>query len=105
MKRVVVRYEVKPERVEEHKALLRGVFEALAEAKPPGLGYEALQLADGRSFVHVATIAVEDNPLVRLPAFKAFTADIAARCEEPPVSSEATLVGSYRADGEAVAAG
>jgi hypothetical protein len=99
VRRVVVRYSVKAERVEEHRALIRGVFEALGEASPAGLDYEVLELADGRSFVHVATISGDDNPLTRLPAFKAFTADIAARCDEQPVSREATLVGGYRAAG------
>jgi hypothetical protein len=105
VKRVVVRYKVKAERVEEHRGLIGGVFAALAEAKPAGLDYQVLELADGQSFLHVATIAVLDNPLTRLPAFKAFTAEIAARCEEQPVSSEASLVGGYRAESDAIAAG
>ncbi|MEO7327864.1 MAG: hypothetical protein ABI193_04760 [Minicystis sp.] len=107
MRRVVVRYKVKAERVEEHKALIREVFAALAEAKPAGLDYQALELADGRSFVHLATVStvsVEDNPLPRLPAFKAFLVGIADRCEEQPVSSEALEVGGYRAESSALPA-
>lgn len=95
MRRVVVRYEVKPERVEEHEALIRGVFAELAEVTPAGLSYEVVKLADGVSFIHLALIAVAENPLTRLDAFKRFTADIGSRCQAPPVSSEATLVGTY----------
>ncbi len=95
MRRVVVRYEVKPERVAEHEALIQGVFAELAEVKPAGLSYDVVKLADGVSFIHLASIAGADNPLTRLDAFKRFTADIGSRCQTAPVSSEATLVGTY----------
>jgi hypothetical protein len=95
MRHVVVRYKLKSERVAEHEALLEAVFAELAERAPPGLDYQALKLGDGRSFVHVASIAGAENPLTSLPAFKAFTADVASRCEEPPVSSEGTRMGAY----------
>ncbi|HEX8942082.1 MAG TPA: hypothetical protein VF785_03025 [Gemmatimonadaceae bacterium] len=35
-----------------------------------------------------------------LSAFKAFTADIKERCEEPPVTAKLTEVGSYEFFGE-----
>ena len=38
------------------------------------------------------------NPLPGIEAFRAFKEGIAERCEEPPVSSEMTAVGSYRFD-------
>jgi hypothetical protein len=31
-----------------------------------------------------------------VPAFQAFMADLADRCDVPPVATEATLVGGYR---------
>ena len=34
--------------------------------------------------------------LNEVSAFKAFAAEIESRCEEPPVATELTLVGSYR---------
>ncbi len=97
MKRVVVRYKVKPERVEEHEALVRAVFAELAKAQPAGLAYQALKLEDGVSFVHVAAVSTTDgrNPLTELAAFKAFTANIADRCEEKSVSSTATAIGAF----------
>jgi hypothetical protein len=96
-RRVVVRYKLKADRVAEHEALLRKVFEQLTERAPAGLVYEAMKLSDGVSFVHVATLTTDDNPLLRLEAFKAFTADVGARCEDPPVSSPATIMGAYAA--------
>jgi hypothetical protein len=33
--------------------------------------------------------------LGEVAAFKAFVADIESRCEEPPVATDLTLVGSY----------
>ena len=100
MKRVVVRYEVKADRVEEHEALIRDVFAELATARPAGLAYQALKLEDGVSFVHVAVVSTANgqNPLTALASFKAFTANIADRCDDKPNSSSATAVGAYRAD-------
>lgn len=97
MRRVIVRYKVKPERLEEHEALVRNVFAELAAAKPEGLAYQALKLEDGLSFVHVAAVSTADgkNPLTELAAFKAFTANIADRIEEKPASSTAVAVGAY----------
>jgi hypothetical protein len=98
MKRVVVRYKVKADRLAEHEELIRAVFAELATARPAGLTYQALKLADGVSFLHVATIPDGQNPLSALASFKAFTAKIADRCEEQPVSSPAVAIGAYRAD-------
>ena len=95
-RRVVVRYKVRPERVEEHEALIRRVFAELAENPPAGLSYQALKLEDGVSFVHVSALTTADgkNPLTELASFKAFTANIADRCDEKPASSVATAIGA-----------
>lgn len=88
-RRVVVRYKVKPERVEEHEALIRRVFAELEERRPAGLAYQALKLEDGVSFVHIAAVSTADgqNPLTELASFKAFSANIAERCDEKPVAA------------------
>lgn len=96
MKHVVVRYKLKADRVAEHEALLQGVFEELTERAPEGLAYNVFKLGDGLTFHHVAMIAA-GNPLASLDAFKRFVAEIGSRCDEPPVSSEGTLMGSYAA--------
>lgn len=95
MRHVVVRYKLKADRVTEHEGLLARVFAQLQDEKPEGLRYEAWKLADGVSFVHLARVSVPGNPLVALSAFKAFTADVADRCVDPPVSSDGTVAHSY----------
>jgi hypothetical protein len=97
MKSFVVPYRVKPDRADENQRLIEAVFSDLRATAPEGLRYASFRLADGVSFVHVATIDTADgsNPLSASPAFAAFTANIAERCDEPPAPQEATVVGSY----------
>src|SRR5690348_7371392 len=95
MKRVLVRYRVKRERVAEHEALIRAVFVELAEKRPPGFHYGAFKQPDGVTFVHVASMSGPDNPLDAIDAFQAFTAKVRERAEEPPAPVELTEVGIY----------
>ena len=97
MGKVVVRYKVKPERVEENERLIGHVYEELAESAPEGLRYATFRLDDGVSFVHIASIDTADgsNPLRGIAAFAEFGRDIAERCDEPPVAQDSQLVGSY----------
>jgi hypothetical protein len=94
-RKVIVRYRVKPDRVAEHEALIRDVFEELARTAPAGLRYGAFKQADGVSFVHVALVAAEKNPLDAIAAFKRFGEGIKERCDEPPVVAELTEIGSF----------
>jgi hypothetical protein len=95
MRRVMVRYKVKPERVAEHEALVRAVFDELARTAPPGLRYGAYKQPDGVSFVHVAFVAAERNPLDDCAAFKAFTANIRERCDDPPATAGLEEIGAF----------
>ena len=95
MKRVMVRYRVKPERVGENEELIGAVFAELQRSAPEGLRYASFKQDDGVSFVHIVSIEADHNPLPDLPAFKAFTADIRERCDEPPVAVDLSEVGSY----------
>jgi hypothetical protein len=94
----VVRYRTKPDRAEENQALVEKVFGELNAGAPEGLRYATFRLADGVSFVHVASVETEDgtNPLGATPAFAEFLRQIKDRCEEGPAASDATVVGSYR---------
>ncbi|MDP6352543.1 MAG: hypothetical protein QF926_05040 [Alphaproteobacteria bacterium] len=98
MKTVMVRYKVKPGRIDENRQYIDRVFEALSQSRPEGLRYASFRMPDGVSFVHVASVDTADgtNPLSETPAFQAFTADIRERCDEPPAAVELELVGSYR---------
>jgi hypothetical protein len=93
--RRVVRYKVKPERVEENAELIRAVYEELRAAGPPGFRYMTFRLEDGVSFVHVSISESEEVPLPGLEAFKRFQEGIRDRCDEPPVASSAEEVGSF----------
>lgn len=95
MRRVMVRYRVKPQRVEEHEGYVRAVFAELAQTAPAGIRYGAYKEADGVSFVHIAFVAAARNPLDAVAAFKAFLAGIRERCDEPPTTVELTELGAY----------
>ena len=95
MRQVMVRYRVRPDRVVENEALVRAVYDELAETRPPGLRYATFRLADGVTFVHVADHD-EDNPLRSVAAFQRFQEGIRERCDEPPVVTELQEIGSYR---------
>ena len=97
MGQCVVRYKLTPDGVEENERLVQRVYEELNERDPGGLRYATFRLADGVSFVHVASVDTADgtNPLGGIAAFAEFTRDIADRCDEPPLALDATVVGSY----------
>src|SRR5262245_53507288 len=96
MRRVMVRYQVKADQADENVRLVQAVFAQLPGERPAGLRYMTLRLPDGVSFVHIASIETEVNPLSALEAFKQFTGAIKDRCVEPPVTAELEVVGSYR---------
>ena len=96
MRQVMVRYKVKPDRVEENEQLVRAVYDELAATGPAGLRYATFRLDDGVSFVHMASVEGERNPLAESEAFARFQADVRDRCEEPPVVTELHEVGAYR---------
>jgi len=93
----MVSYKLKPDRVAENERLARAVYDALAQARPAGLRYATFRLGDGLSFVHLVSHEEVDggNALTALPAFKAFSAGIKERCDEPPVRVDLTEIGSY----------
>jgi hypothetical protein len=93
---VVVRYTTRADAAEENQRLVESVFAELAATEPDGLRYATFRLADGVSFVHVAMIEGDGNPLQQLAAFQEFTREIGERCVEGPTPSQATVVGSYR---------
>jgi hypothetical protein len=93
----MVRYKVRPDRADENETLVKAVYAQLARDRPEGLHYATFRLPDGVSFMHI--VFESDQPgriLGDVAAFKAFVTDIESRCEEPPVATELTVVGSYR---------
>jgi hypothetical protein len=96
MKRVAVRYKVKPDRVAENEELVRAVYAELDGIRPAGLHYATFRLEDGVSFMHVSVTEDGENPLMQVEAFARFLNDIGERCDEPPVVTALEEIGSYR---------
>jgi hypothetical protein len=98
MRRVMVRYMVRPDQAEANEALVREVYDELDRTRPDGLRYATFRLDDGVSFVHVASVETEDghNPLSAVQAFQRFTETIGERSDERPVTVSLHEVGSYR---------
>jgi hypothetical protein len=98
MRHVMVRYKVKPERVEENEQLVRAVYAELARTGPDGLKYATYRLDDGVTFVHIASTETAEggSPLTGVEAFKRFQEHIDDRVEEAPVVTEVSRIGSYR---------
>jgi len=92
----MVRYKTSEAHASENAALVRAVFDELRSRAPEGIRYASYRLADGVTFVHIATLERPDaNPLALLPSFKAFQEKIKDRCIEPPVVTELSVVGAY----------
>jgi hypothetical protein len=98
MKTTVVRYQAKPERADENQRLIEQLFVELEKRESKGFTYKVFRLEDGVSFIHVVIEhEVDDSDsLQAVPAFEAFVAGIAERCNIPPVAMGATIVGGYR---------
>jgi hypothetical protein len=92
----VIRYKTEPESADENERLIRAVFAELASEKPEGLHYASFRLDDGVSFLHVAVVDGDENPLTKSAAFGEFQADIQKRLAEGPVQADARAIGSYR---------
>jgi hypothetical protein len=95
MRQVMVRYRVTADRAAENEALVRAIYEELQATEPAGLRYATFKLEDGLSFVHIAETEDGENPLSQVKAFRDFQAGIADRCEELPVVSELSRIGSF----------
>ena len=97
MSHTIVTYTVKPGREQENAALVRAVFEELAQTRPAGFRYAVFQLPDSRQFVHLYTKeGAAAGALQQLPAFQAFVAVAQDRHEQPATFTEPELIGDYR---------
>lgn len=94
-KATIVRYEAKPESADENEQLVRAVFAELASSNPGNIRYASFRLDDGVTFVHVAVIDGDENPLNASAAFSDFQAGLRERCAAPPNPSGARVIGSY----------
>ncbi len=113
MTTIVVRYRPKADRADENEKLVEAVFAELATADQGGVRYATYKLADG-TFIHIADVETDPNPLGSIAAFAEFQKDIADRCEEgegpnPSLWSSSAITGCWRPEttieGVAVLAG
>jgi hypothetical protein len=91
----VVRYTTKPGSADENEKLIKAVFAQLTDQQPDGLRYLAIRLDDGASFMHIAVLDNDANPLTALPAFGEFVSAINERCTSGPTPANGTVVGAY----------
>lgn len=80
---------------EANQQLIDAVFADLAEAQPPGLSYRVSRSEDGLSFEHVAVVDGEENPLLALDSFRAFSSTVGDRTDAPPVVQTGEVVARY----------
>jgi hypothetical protein len=94
---MMISYRVKPDQLERHLDLHSAVYEELESSGVGGLREATFQLDDKMSFV--AFVNADTFPVpgtAHLEAFKNYQADLASRCEEPPVMTMLHESGSYR---------
>jgi hypothetical protein len=96
MRHTMVTYTVKPGREEENAALVRTVFEELAQTRPDGLRYAVFHLPDSRQFIHLYTDDGSKSGVQELASFKAFVAEAQDRHERPAAFTGPELIGDYR---------
>jgi hypothetical protein len=97
MSHTLVTYTVKPQRADENAALVRAVFEELAQTRPAGLRYAVFQLPETREFIHLYTgEGAPSGALQQLPSFQAFISGAQDRHEQPARVAEPDLIGDYR---------
>ena len=94
---VIVRYELDPDRLEEHLGLIENVFAHLEATKPDGVHYGVMRSEDGTSFTH---IGIYDSDEAREAAsgneaFQAFVAEIGDRCIVPPDGVPQTIIADH----------
>jgi hypothetical protein len=89
----LIRYRIKPEKIEENQRLIEGVFGELHAKSPAHVRYLVLRLADG-SFCHL----VDDSAktIASLDSFAAFRHGAEGRRLDEPQQFEATVIGNYR---------
>jgi hypothetical protein len=67
---VLIRYQLRPDQVEENLRLLDDVYQEMHTARPAGLSYTTIQLDDGVSFLAIVSGDAVPGVLTDLAAFQ-----------------------------------
>lgn len=89
--------KIKPESVSDVQAATEKMSAAINQARPDGIRYASLLLADGETFV--AVVQVDDgaeNPIPGFPEFRELQELVEGSRSAPPKLQPLTLLGSYR---------
>jgi hypothetical protein len=94
---LTVRYEARPEHVDDLVAAIEKAFAAVHQAQPQGIRYGLGRLPDGVTFVGVLELADGvDNPLPGIAAARELQQQLAGWVVgEPPVPQPLDVVGDY----------
>lgn len=94
---IVVQYRPTADQANHNQQLVEDVFAELNATDPGGVRYATFRLEDG-SFIHIADVEADPNPLGQTAAFATFQEGIVDRCESDhgPNPQPATLIGNYR---------
>ena len=97
MKLIRVQYRVKPEYVEQNKANIQRVMDAIKANPIEGMQYASFTLEDGQTFVHI-NMAKDDETMSKLNDVTEFTefrmALKSSQPVSPPKSEALNLVGA-----------
>ena len=96
MRHTIVTYTAKTGREEENAALVRAVFEELAQTRPEGLRYAVFYHPDSRRFIHLYTDEGSTTGVQGLASFQAFIAGAKEIHEQPATVTQPELIGDYR---------
>lgn len=96
MRHTMVTYTVKPGREAENAALVRAVFDQLAQERPTGFRYAVFQIPETRQFVHLYTDEGSPTGVQELSSFQAFVAEAEDRHEQSATFAQPELIGDYR---------
>jgi hypothetical protein len=93
----IVRYATKPEASAENEQRSRKVFDHMRADAPDDVAYGLFRMGD--EFIHLFVNLAADNSdaVTENPPFRAYQADLAARCATPPEVTRLSveLIDSY----------
>jgi thioredoxin-like negative regulator of GroEL len=93
---LMVRAKIKEENVDEAKAAIEQVIQALEQAQPAGVQYASCLLADGVTFIALLKLEDDGGHLLRdLPAYAEMVEDLKQWHDGPPAADRMTVTGSY----------